>query len=52
MRESPRFQKFVRLLVEYRMLLSIGLSLACGIVLHSIYPAHIDDPRNKDSGQP
>ena len=26
MRESPRLQKFVRLLVEYRMLLSIGLS--------------------------
>jgi TraM recognition site of TraD and TraG len=44
MRESPRLQKFVRLLVEYRMLLSIGLSLACGIVLHSLYPIHADDP--------
>ena len=44
MRESPRLQKFVRLLVEYRLLLSIGLSLACGIVLHTLYPARIDDP--------
>src|SRR6202789_3516118 len=44
MRESPRLQKFVRLLVEYRLLLSIGLSLSCGIVLHSLYPAHVDDP--------
>jgi TraM recognition site of TraD and TraG len=44
MRESPRLQKFVRLLVEYRMLLSIGLSLACGIVLHALYPVHADDP--------
>ena len=44
MRESPHLQKFVRLLVEYRLLLSIGLSLACGIVLHSLYPARIDDP--------
>ena len=44
MRESPRLQKFVRLLVEYRMLLSLGLSVACGIVLHSLYPVHVDDP--------
>jgi len=44
MRESPRLQKFVRLLVEYRLLLSIGLSVACGIVLHTLYPARIDDP--------
>ena len=42
--ESPRLQKFVRLLVEYRMLLSVGLSVACGIVLHSLYPVHVDDP--------
>ena len=44
MRESPRLQRFVRLLVEYRMLLSVGFSLACGIVLHSLYPIHSDDP--------
>src|ERR1700735_5535997 len=44
MRESPRLQKFVRLLVEYRMLLSVGVSLACGIVLHTLYPVHVDDP--------
>jgi len=44
MHESPRLQKFVRLLVEHRMILSVGLSLACGIVLHSLYPVHADDP--------
>ncbi|MCU1226196.1 MAG: hypothetical protein JWQ42_4289 [Edaphobacter sp.] len=44
MRESPRLQKVVRLLVEYRMLLSVGLSAACGIVLNSIYPINADDP--------
>ena len=44
MRESPRLQKFVRLLVEYRLLLSVGLSLAGGIVLHTLYPARVDDP--------
>jgi hypothetical protein len=44
MRESPRLQKFVRLFVEYRPLLSVGLSAACGIVLHSFYPVHADDP--------
>jgi hypothetical protein len=44
MRESPCLQKFVRLLVEYRLLLSVGLSLACGIVLHTLYPACVDDP--------
>ena len=33
MRESPRLQKVVRLLVEYRLILSLGLSAACGIVL-------------------
>ncbi len=44
MRESPRLQKLVRFLVEYRLLFSVGLSLACGIVLHTLYPARIDDP--------
>jgi hypothetical protein len=44
MRESPRLQKIVRLLVEYRMLLSVGLSLSCGIILQSLYPIHADDP--------
>lgn len=33
-----------RRLVEYRMLLSFGLSAACGIVLQSLYPVHNTDP--------
>jgi hypothetical protein len=33
-----------RPLVEYRLILSIGLSAACGIMLHSFYPVHDADP--------
>jgi hypothetical protein len=33
-----------RPLVEYRVILSFGLSAACGIVLHSLYPVHDADP--------
>ncbi|MBT9332025.1 type IV secretory system conjugative DNA transfer family protein [Paracidobacterium acidisoli] len=33
-----------RPLVEYRVILSIGLSAACGIVLQSLYPVHDNDP--------
>ncbi len=31
-------------LVQYRFILSLGLSAACGIVLHSLYPVHDADP--------
>jgi hypothetical protein len=37
MRLTAPLQHFIRLLVEYRILLSLGLSAACGIVLHSLY---------------
>jgi len=33
-----------RPLVEYRVLLSFGLSAACGIMLQSLYPIHDADP--------
>jgi hypothetical protein len=33
-----------RPLVEYRVILSFGLSAACGIVLHNLYPIHDADP--------
>jgi hypothetical protein len=33
-----------RPLVEYRVVLSFGLSAACGIALHSLYPVHDADP--------
>jgi TraM recognition site of TraD and TraG len=33
-----------RPLVEYRVILSFGLSVACGIVLHNLYPVHDGDP--------
>lgn len=31
-------------LIEYRLLLSLGLSAACGIVLQTLYPIHTADP--------
>jgi hypothetical protein len=33
-------QNLFRPLIEYRLLLSIGVSVACGIVLQSLYPIH------------
>lgn len=33
-----------RPVVEYRILLCFGLSVACGIVLQSLYPVHESDP--------
>ncbi len=44
MRLSPRIQSALHLLIEYRLLLSLGLSMACGIVLQSLYPVHDSDP--------
>ncbi|MGH9343586.1 MAG: hypothetical protein ACRD19_07490, partial [Terriglobia bacterium] len=37
-------QPIVRLLVEYRTLLSLGLSAATGIVLNSLYPIGVENP--------
>jgi hypothetical protein len=41
---AAHLRNFSRPLVEYRLLLSLGLSAACGIVLHSLYPVHEADP--------
>jgi hypothetical protein len=38
MRSFPHLQKIIRPLVEYRVVLSLGFSVACGIVLNSIFP--------------
>jgi TraM recognition site of TraD and TraG len=37
-------QRLTHLLIEYRILLSLGMSAACGIVLNSLYPFNIADP--------
>ncbi len=37
-------RNFIRPLVEYRTLLSLGLSAACGIVLSSLYPINQTNP--------
>ncbi len=44
MRVALHFQNLSRPLIEYRLLLSLGLSAACGIVLQSLYPVHDADP--------
>src|ERR1700743_2385241 len=44
MRQSLYLQKVVRLLVEYRFLLSLGLSGTCGIMLNSIFPMSAAHP--------
>ncbi len=44
MRLSGPIQQIVRPLVEYRILLSLGLSAACGIVLNSLYPINQANP--------
>jgi hypothetical protein len=36
----PKLQPVIRPLVEYRLLLSLGMSAACGIVLNSLYPVN------------
>jgi hypothetical protein len=38
MRFRSSLQSIIRPLVEYRLLLSLGLSAACGIILNSLYP--------------
>lgn len=37
-------QYLIRPLIEYRILLSFGLSAACGIILNSLYPVNIANP--------
>src|SRR5437879_2035698 len=44
MRLSAPLQQIVRPLVEYRILLSLGLSATCGIVLNSLYPINQANP--------
>jgi hypothetical protein len=43
-RQSPHLQKLIRPLVEHRLLLSLGLSAACGIFLNSVFPMNEADP--------
>jgi hypothetical protein len=43
-RQHPHLQKLIRPLVEYRILLSLGLSAACGIVLNSVFPIDTTNP--------
>lgn len=40
----PHVQNVLHPLIQYRSLLSLGLSAACGIVLEALYPLHIADP--------
>jgi len=43
MKLASSLQRAVQLLIEYRLLLSLGLSMACDIVLQSLYPIHATD---------
>ena len=38
MRLIEVFRKLTRALIEHRLLLSLGLSAACGLVLHALHP--------------
>jgi hypothetical protein len=44
MHQFPFLQKVIRPLVEHRLLLSLGLSTACGIALNSISPIDMANP--------
>jgi TraM recognition site of TraD and TraG len=44
MRRAPHLQKLFHPLIKHRVLLSLGLSAACGIVLQSFYPFHDANP--------
>jgi hypothetical protein len=39
-----QLQNLIRPMVEYRILLSLGLSAACGIVLNSLFPINVTNP--------
>jgi hypothetical protein len=41
---SAHLRNLSRPLVQYRVILSFGLSAACGIFLESLYPVHDADP--------
>jgi hypothetical protein len=44
MKSSPRLQTIIRPLVAYRILLSLGLSATCGIILNSFFPINAANP--------
>ena len=44
MQISVVFQNLTRKLIEYRFVLSLGFSVAAGVVLHSLYPINSADP--------
>lgn len=44
MRSNVSIQSAVQPLIEYRTLLSLGLSVTCGIMLQSLCPIHTGDP--------
>lgn len=44
MRLTAHFQSIMQPLIEYRLLLSLGMSATCGIVLQSLYPIRAADP--------
>ncbi len=44
MRRNGIVNNLLHALMEHRMLLSLGLSVACGIVLQSLYPMNTTDP--------
>ena len=44
MRFTVALQNLIRPLVEYRILLSLGLSAACGIVLNNLFPIDTTNP--------
>jgi len=41
---KSHLQNLCRPLIDYRLLLSLGISAACGIVLQSLYPIHDQNP--------
>jgi hypothetical protein len=44
MRRNSTVGNILHALMEHRIMLSLGLSVACGIVLQSLYPVNIGDP--------
>jgi hypothetical protein len=44
MRIQTHLENLARPLVEYRILLSLGLSAASGIVLNTLFPIHTANP--------
>lgn len=44
MKPAYSLQSAVQPLIRYRLLLSLGFSIACGVILQSLYPVHLSDP--------